>query len=210
LDVKDGDVIYLVATNPGKNNETLYVNVDVMVNGEKQLGTAYTFDLKGGYTAKVWAIHVNIEDEPDCILNISIDSKYSDGEPRIKRIGVTLPITVTADGQISFDYNTFHEKPDGYSSTSRFWGTGSYDGTVLILQGSWTDYYTGGSHTDAHYLTQEDKGTFRLETRGFWDEPPTYATASTRQETVYGVRENNNQTPEIRVDDLTQLDRCVK
>ncbi|MBF0467956.1 MAG: DUF1566 domain-containing protein, partial [Desulfamplus sp.] len=57
-DVNMGDYLYLLATNTGSLDETLYVSVQIIVNGEAKPGVVHTFNLKGGYSAKLWTISI--------------------------------------------------------------------------------------------------------------------------------------------------------
>ncbi|MBF0258678.1 MAG: DUF1566 domain-containing protein, partial [Desulfamplus sp.] len=58
LELNMGDFLYLLASNTGGQDETIYVSVKLLVNGEEKPGTVHTFDLKGGYSAKLWTISV--------------------------------------------------------------------------------------------------------------------------------------------------------
>ncbi|MBF0229319.1 MAG: PASTA domain-containing protein [Desulfamplus sp.] len=56
LDVKMGNYLYLMASNSGKDDETLYVTISTIKNGEEKQGAIHTFELKGGYSAKLWTV----------------------------------------------------------------------------------------------------------------------------------------------------------
>jgi hypothetical protein len=137
-------------------------------------------------------------------LLIDILPRSSDAKPRIMGGGYALPMTISANGQISYDYTHNAEVVNGETRVTHIWGTGSYDGTWLILTGSWTEVGTGGPYSG--YLTQHDTGTFNLQTRGYWDDPPAQTHATTVRVTEYETTENNNQTPYFTIRDLSQLD----
>ena len=56
--VTDGESIYLLAVNPGEVDDDLDVHVKVYDGREEKRHTTHTFALKGGYSAKVWAIQI--------------------------------------------------------------------------------------------------------------------------------------------------------
>ncbi len=56
--VTDGESIYLLAVNPGEADDALDVHVKVYDSREEKSHTTHTFHLKGGYSAKVWAIQI--------------------------------------------------------------------------------------------------------------------------------------------------------
>lgn len=59
MDVENDDMLYLMAVNPGGEDETITVSVELMANGEAQPGAVYIMNLKGGYSAKLWAIQIS-------------------------------------------------------------------------------------------------------------------------------------------------------
>ncbi|MBF0376480.1 MAG: hypothetical protein HQK72_03250 [Desulfamplus sp.] len=60
--VNTGDVFYLVADNSGKENESLYTYISISVNGIEKANAAHTFNLQGGYSAKLWIIKSEMDD----------------------------------------------------------------------------------------------------------------------------------------------------
>ncbi|MBF0414108.1 MAG: hypothetical protein HQK70_15565, partial [Desulfamplus sp.] len=63
LDVNTGDYIYLMASNPSPYDETLYTTIVSIANGQEKQGTVHTFNLKGGYSTKLCAINIKIDNE---------------------------------------------------------------------------------------------------------------------------------------------------
>jgi len=51
-----GNVLYLLASNPGKNDETLNISIKKILGDEEQVEVEHTFNLKGGYSARLWEI----------------------------------------------------------------------------------------------------------------------------------------------------------
>lgn len=139
-------------------------------------------------------------------LGIDLQPRSSDtpsSYPTIFGGAFDLPLAISATGQITFDF-TKRIELSLEVRVYHFQGTGSYVGKMLTLDGSWTCQATGGPHTT--YLSQDDYGTFFLQTRGNYDEPLATTHATSKRVTEYGVRESLNQTVYFSVDDLRQLD----
>lgn len=154
-------------------------------------------------------VYVNVSYEPEAsvkLLGISLMPRSSDkpsSYPTIFGGNFNLPLSISATGLITYDFTKKFES-DGEIRVTRIWGTGSYDGTLLTLNGSFSCAATGGPYS--FYLTQNDLGTFSLETRGYWDEPLAETHATSIRVTEDGTLESLNQTVYFTVDDLTQLD----
>lgn len=56
INVSAGGFLYLLATNPGKEDEILNVQAKVIVNDVEKKVALHTFNLKGGYSAKLWVM----------------------------------------------------------------------------------------------------------------------------------------------------------
>ncbi|MDD2850896.1 MAG: hypothetical protein PHY09_03230 [Desulfuromonadaceae bacterium] len=143
-------------------------------------------------------------------LLIQISPALSDADPVIMPYAFYLPLELSSSGEISYDY-TYNKSDFGNTYVMRIWGSGSYDGTLLILAGSWTSNVA--FNPASGHVSQEDSGTFNLQTSGHQDDPPAQTHATTSSVTqnlidpaIYNTSENLNQTPDFRVPIITQLD----
>ncbi len=203
----------------GSASFTIYKNSEILpfdsawktdlIDGDNLLGFHVMGEINNN-SEYVDFVYVNVIYETEAsekTLGISISPKSSDtpsSYPTIFGGNFDLPITITASGQITYDFTRRDESSNNEIRVHRIWGTGSYDGTLLTLDGSWTCEATGGGYSG--YLTQNDFGTFSLQTRGYWDEPLAQTHATSTRVTEYETLESPNQTAYFTVDDLHQLD----
>ncbi len=109
LDVTTGDFIYLMAANTGSEDDSLSAYVKIFVNGEEKVGTSHTFNLKGGYSAKLWVLVPESRYQEVVGTNGSVILDTVTGlEWQRCSVGQTWnAATKTCDGtQSTFDWNT--------------------------------------------------------------------------------------------------------
>jgi hypothetical protein len=120
FDVASGNFLYLLASNTGAEAETLYVKVELMVDGKAEPGATHTFELQGSYSAKLWAIETQA---PLSVGGTNQDETYCwnshDFSDRV----------TTAGGQAPFEYSIVSGSLcPGLTLAS---GTGLISGTLL-------------------------------------------------------------------------------
>ena len=147
------------------------------------------------------------------ILGVTLQHGWYDTSPYIFGRMFDLPLNISKSGDIIFDH-VVNSSTQLEERKWHLWGTGTWNGTRLTLNGTWTMEATGHELAgySPGYLSHSDLGTFIVDTSGFWDEPLAVTQVTTRH-VVAGyedddppyVYENNTNKPEFSVDDLTQL-----
>lgn len=105
ISVNKGDVLYLLATNSGQEDETLYVSVREMLKEEQKQELPHVFQLKGGYSGKLWVIKIAEDSATGWHLLTAKEAVYSPYKPNINNYGKTFKITSSEDSSfISWIY----------------------------------------------------------------------------------------------------------
>lgn len=93
--LSDGQSIYLLAVNPADADDALDVHVKVYDGREEKSHTTHTFHLKGGYSAKVWALQIETAPSGQWQLVAVQDASYNPyvPNPNYYSSGDTFQIT---------------------------------------------------------------------------------------------------------------------
>lgn len=137
MDVNNGDHLYLLATNSGEEDETLYVSVTQIVNGEEKGGTVHTFNLKGGYSGKLWTVKITADSGSGWHLMSAREAVYSPYMPNPNMYGNTFSITSSQDDLFTSWIYPDEEMVVNSRLTYRF-GAQSTPGRVETVI-NWTD-----------------------------------------------------------------------
>ncbi len=128
--VNKGDVFYLIADNSGNEGETLYTNIQISVNGVEKLTTSHTFNLQGGYSAKLWIIKSEIDNcyfKEDMFFNSYNASVRVNFKDCGDRSGIQWDIPLC-----------FQLGPNGTIIPDDYCSQGGNDYTQESLTGSWS------------------------------------------------------------------------
>ncbi|MGD9732230.1 MAG: toxin-antitoxin system YwqK family antitoxin [Desulfamplus sp.] len=116
FDADEQVFLYLLATNTGDIDETLNVSVKAFVDGEEQkdFEKKYTFDLKGGYSARLWTIEINnkiptLTITPNEILDGKADQEYT-----FQFIAENIPDSIQ-NVYFEFDFGDYQSHSTGKS-----------------------------------------------------------------------------------------------
>ncbi len=119
INVEIGDLICLLASNSGGNDETITVSVkmigDQNEDGKNQdIEKKYTFILKGGYTAKLWTIEVKSSDTVFMITPEEISNGKADEPYTFQFTAENIPSTIKKV-YFEFDFGDYQSHSSGFS-----------------------------------------------------------------------------------------------